>query len=54
VIGETCFFWHVLGRKRPKVRFASEAFLGLLFLSGMAAIYGTVYYLIFRTYPCLC
>jgi hypothetical protein len=42
------FFWDTIGRKWPKVRVAIEALLGLMVLSGMAALYGTVVYLILK------
>jgi len=44
----TIFFWDVIGRKWPRVRIAIEALLGLLVLSGMAALYGTTVYLILK------
>ncbi len=44
----TIFFWDTIARKWPKVRLAIEAFLGLMVLSGMAALYGTIVYLILK------
>jgi hypothetical protein len=44
----TIFFWDTIGRKWPKVRRAIKALLGLMVLSGMAALYGTIVYLILK------
>jgi len=44
----TIFFWHTIGRKWPRVRLAIESLLGLMILSGMAALYRTVIYLILK------
>ncbi len=44
----TIFFWDTIGRRWPRVRLAIEALLGLVFLSGMAALYGTIVYLILK------
>ena len=46
VIWGVIFLWDVIGRKWPKVRFAIEAILGLFVLSGLATLYGTIYYLL--------
>lgn len=45
----TIFFWDVIGRKWPTVRLALEALLGLIVISGMAALYGTIFYLILKS-----
>jgi len=37
-----------LGRTLPRVRFAIESLLGLLFRLGLAALYGTIIYLNFK------
>jgi hypothetical protein len=44
----TIFFWDTIGRKWHPVRLAIEALLGLMVLSGMAALYGTIVYLILK------
>lgn len=41
----TIFFWDTIGRKWPRIQLAIESSLGLIFLSGMAALHGTIVYL---------
>jgi hypothetical protein len=40
------FSWDVIERRWPKLRLAIEAILGLFFLSVLATLFGTVYYLL--------
>lgn len=40
------FSWEAIERRWPKLRLAIEAILGLLVLSGLATLFGTVYYLL--------
>ena len=44
----TIYFWDPIGRKWPKFRFSVEVLFGLIALSGMATLYGTIIYLILK------
>lgn len=40
------FSWELIERRWPLVRLAIEAILGLIVLTGLATLFGTIYYLL--------